>query len=142
MATNARRRLLKDLAKIKESPTEGISAAPDDDNIYEWDAVIYGPNNTSWEGGIFILKIKFTEDYPNKAPNVVFKSKMFHPNVYDNGNICLDILDNMWSPVYDVAAILVSIRSLLCDPNTSSPANVPAAKLFNDNKAKYYQKVE
>lgn len=141
MATTARRRLLNDLKKMKSQPPEGIEAAPDDNDIYSWDAVIYGPNNTIWEGGIFVLKINFTEDYPNQAPNVVFKSKMFHPNIYDNGNICLDILNNKWSPTYDTSMILISIQSLLCDPNTDSPANVPASKLFNSDQKAYNKRV-
>lgn len=66
---------------------------------------------------------------------------MFHPNIYDNGNICLDVLDNKWNPMYDTCAILISIRSLLSDPNTSSPANVPASKLFNEDMKSYNQKV-
>ncbi|CAN0597534.1 unnamed protein product, partial [Laminaria digitata] len=47
----------------------------------------------------------------------------FHPNIYNNGQICLDILQNQWSPIYDICAILTSIQSLLCDPNPASPAN-------------------
>ncbi len=55
---------------------------------------------------------------------------MFHPNIYNDGRICLDILQNQWSPVYDVWAILTSIRSLLADPNPASPANNTAAKMY------------
>ena len=83
------------------------------------------------------MKVTFPEDYPNKPPKVVFKSRMFHPNIYDNGNICLDILDNKWSPMYDITAILTSIRSLLCDPNTSSPANMTASKIFESDLKQY-----
>ena len=114
---------------------------PDADNIHEWDAVIYGPPDTVWEGGIFVLKIYFSEDYPNKPPKVVFKTKMFHPNIYENGDICLDILDNKWSPMYDTCALLISIKSLLSDPNTYSPANVPASKMFKENIKAYNMKV-
>lgn len=88
------------------------------------------------------MKIIFSEDYPNKPPKVVFKSRMFHPNIYDNGNICLDILDNKWSPMYDIIAILTSIRSLLCDPNTSSPANMTASKTFENDKKLYESRVK
>lgn len=67
---------------------------------------------------------------------------MFHPNIYNNGELCLDILQNRWSPTYDVAAILTSVQSLLNDPNPSSPANVEAASLFKDNKQEYERRVK
>ncbi len=66
---------------------------------------------------------------------------MFHPNVYLDGSICLDILQNQWSPIYDIAAILTSIQSLLCDPNPNSPANSEAAQLFQSNKREYNRRV-
>ncbi|KAF2587800.1 hypothetical protein F2Q70_00040081 [Brassica cretica] len=59
---------------------------------------------------------------------------MFHPNIYADGSICLDILQNQWSPIYDVAAILTSIQSLLCDPNPNSPANSEAARMYSESK--------
>lgn len=61
---------------------------------------------------------------------VKFQTKVFHPNVYADGSICLDILQNKWSPIYDVAGLLTSIQSLLSDPNPNSPANQEAARLF------------
>jgi ubiquitin-conjugating enzyme E2 A len=66
---------------------------------------------------------------------------MFHPNIYANGEICLDILQNQWSPIYDIAAILTSIQSLLCDPNPNSPANSEAARLWNENRREYNRRV-
>ncbi|VAH73578.1 unnamed protein product [Triticum turgidum subsp. durum] len=63
------------------------------------------------------------------------------PAVYADGSICLDILQNQWSPIYDVAAILTSIQSLLCDPNPNSPANSEAARMFSENKREYNRKV-
>ena len=61
--------------------------------------------------------------------------------MYADGSICLDILQNQWSPIYDIAAILTSIQSLLCDPNPNSPANSEAARLFQENKREYNRKV-
>jgi ubiquitin-conjugating enzyme E2 A len=100
----------------------------------------------------------FEEAYPNKPPGVKFISQMFHPNVYGTGELCLDILQNRWSPTYDVAAVLTSIQrhvpfttvargdvltrsSLLNDPNTSSPANVEASNLYKENRKEYTKRV-
>lgn len=66
---------------------------------------------------------------------------MFHPNVYASGELCLDILQNRWSPTYDVSSILTSIQSLLNDPNISSPANVEAANLYKDHRSQYIKRV-
>jgi len=103
--------------------------------------VIFGPDDTPWDGGTFKLTLQFTEDYPNKPPTVRFVSKMFHPNIYADGSICLDILQNQWSPIYDVAAILTSIQSLLCDPNPNSPANSEAARMYSENRREYNRRV-
>lgn len=91
-----------------------MSGAPTDNNIMIWNAVIFGPHDTPFEDGTFKLTIEFTEEYPNKPPTVRFVSKMFHPNVYADGGICLDILQNRWSPTYDVSAILTSIQVCYC----------------------------
>ena len=103
---------------------------------------MFGPEDTPWEGGTFKLTLQFTEEYPNKAPTVKFATKMFHPNIYADGSICLDILQNQWSPIYDVAAVLTSIQSLLCDPNPNSPANSEAAMLFRDSVREYNKRVQ
>lgn len=100
------------------------------------------PAETPFEDGTFKLLLTFDESYPNKPPSVKFLSRMFHPNVYANGELCLDILQNRWSPTYDVAAILTSIQSLLHDPNPNSPANAEAAQLYRENMKEYVRRVK
>ncbi|GAB1604498.1 ubiquitin-conjugating enzyme E2-17 kDa [Argonauta hians] len=141
MATPARKRLMRDFMRLQEDPPAGVSGAPTDNNIMLWNAVIFGPNDTPFEDGTFKLTVKFTEEYPNKPPTVRFISKMFHPNIYADGSICLDILQNRWSPTYDVSSILTSIQSLLHDPNPDSPANNEAAQLYKENRREYEKKV-
>ncbi|XP_041013059.1 ubiquitin-conjugating enzyme E2 2-like isoform X4 [Juglans microcarpa x Juglans regia] len=163
MSTPARKRLMRDFKRLQQDPPAGISGAPHDNNIMLWNAVIFGPDDTPWDGGCiastafieysmfimislspsgtFKLTLQFTEDYPNKPPIVRFVSRMFHPNIYADGSICLDILQNQWSPIYDAAAILTSIQSLLCDPNPNSPANSEAARMFSENKREYNRRV-
>ena len=91
--STAERRLLRDLKKIQGlGEGELISAIPDEASIFDWTAIILGPEDTEWEGGVFKLRIKFSEEYPIKPPKVEFKTDIFHPNVYTDGKICLDIL--------------------------------------------------
>ena len=78
---------------------------------------------------------------PNQPPIVKFVSKMFHPNVNSDGDVCLDILQNRWSPVYNIETVLISIQSLLDAPNPNSPANGHAARLFRENKREYGARV-
>ena len=129
------------LWRLQKDPPSGVTGSPMDTNIMMWQAVIFGPDDTPWEGGTFKLVLEFTEDYPNKAPQVKFLTKMFHPNIYNDGQICLDILQNQWSPIYDISAILTSIQSLLCDPNPASPANSEASRLYNENRREYNRRV-
>ncbi len=138
----SKKRLLHDFKKMQKDQPSGVCATPNEDNIMSWQAVIFGPDDTPWEGGVFKLTLEFTEDYPNKPPKVAFTTKIFHPNVYANGSICLDILQSQWSPIYDISAILTSIQSLLNDPNPNSPANGEAAKLFQENRREYNKKVK
>ncbi|ORY85481.1 putative UBC11 protein [Protomyces lactucae-debilis] len=127
---------------MQQDPPAGVSASPVADNVMYWNAVIIGPGETPFEDGTFKLVMQFDEQYPNKPPTVKFVSRMFHPNVYTSGDLCLDILQNRWSPTYDVAAILTSVQSLLNDPNVNSPANAEAANAYRDDKKAYVRKVK
>ena len=143
MSSVAKMRLINDLRRFdNHDEVSNLYAMPIKDNILLWEAVIFGPEDTIWEGACFKLTLEFNEEYPNKPPNVIFNTPIFHPNVYTDGKICLDILTNQWSPVYDVHTVLASIQSLLDDPNPGSPANVEAARLFTDNKEEYKKRVK
>ena len=142
MTTVARMRLLNDLKRFNnKDEVSNLYCMPKSDNLFIWEAVIFGPDETIWEGGCFKLILEFNEEYPTKPPTVKFITTIFHPNVYSDGRICLDILSNQWSPIFDVHIILESIQSLLADPNPNSPANAEAARLFIENKTEYKNRV-
>ena len=87
MSTTARRRLISDFKRFEKEETNGLFASPQEYNIMCWEAVIFGPEDTPWEGGSFKLILEFTEEYPNKPPNIKFITSIFHPNgKYINNN--------------------------------------------------------
>ena len=133
-------RLTRELNKLKNENIDGIVINETAD-IMHWNANITGPPDTPFENGVFNLELKFNSEYPIKPPSVRFLTKMFHPNIYRDGKICVDILQREWSPAQNVRSILVSIRSLLMDPNPNSPANRDAANLFVNNFEEYRKKV-
>lgn len=141
MSTPTKRKIMQDMKKLAEEPLENIMATPSKDDIMNWRAIIFGPEDTPFESGVFELKIAFTETYPKHPPNVSFLTSIFHPNVYVNGDLCLDILQSKWNPTYGVGLVLLCIQSLLNDPNTDSPANPEASNLFLNNKPEYTRRV-
>lgn len=133
-----------ELKKIQEEPVEGFRVQlVSDDNLFEWQVAIFGPPKTLYESGYFKAHMKFPPDYPYSPPTVRFITKMWHPNVYENGDVCISILhppiddpqsgelpSERWNPTQNVRTILLSIISLLNEPNTFSPANVDASVMF------------
>jgi ubiquitin-conjugating enzyme E2 D/E len=80
-----------------------------------------GPGDCPYQGGVFFLNIQFPADYPFKPPKVTFTTKIYHCNVNSSGGICLDILKEQWSPALTISKVLLSICSLLTDPNPDDP---------------------
>jgi ubiquitin-conjugating enzyme E2 D/E len=135
------KRIQKDLNELKSEPVHNCSAGPiNDNNLYEWEATIIGPTKSPYTGGIFNLRINFNDRYPFKPPKVKFITKIYHPNIDGVGNICLDILNVNWSPVISVTKLLLSISSLLTDPNPDDPLSKEAANLYINDREKFNYK--
>jgi ubiquitin-conjugating enzyme E2 D/E len=131
------RRITKEAADIKKDAPENCSAGPRGENIYLWDAVIMGPTETPFSGGVFNLEIYFPTEYPFKPPKFVFTTRIYHPNISTQGAICLDILKDQWSPALTVSKVLLSICSLLSDPNPKDPLMPEIADEYIRDKAQY-----
>lgn len=130
------KRLQSELMNLMMSQDKGISAFPDGDNLLSWVGTVEGPQDSVYEGLKYKLRLDFPPGYPYQSPTVKFTTPCFHPNVDTHGNICLDILKEKWSALYEVRTILLSIQSLLGEPNNASPLNSHAAELWS-NKAAY-----
>jgi ubiquitin-conjugating enzyme E2 D/E len=141
------KRIQKEIIDLRENTQElnkdGITLFPDESNIQNFHGSIIGPDGTPYAGLKYELEIKIGTDYPMKPPNVKFVNrKIYHPNVNTHGDICLDILKNQWVPTLSLAKVMLSICSLLNEPNPASPLNSVAANDWLHNKPKYHEEVQ
>uniref|UniRef100_A0A4W4EJJ1 E2 ubiquitin-conjugating enzyme n=1 Tax=Electrophorus electricus TaxID=8005 RepID=A0A4W4EJJ1_ELEEL len=126
-----------ELQDLQRDPPSQCSAGPMGEDLFHWQATIMGPGDSPYQGGVFFLTIHFPTDYPFKPPKVAFTTKIYHPNINSNGSICLDILRSQWSPALTVSKVLLSICSLLCDPNPDDPLVPDIAHIYKSDKDKY-----
>ncbi|XP_065547081.1 ubiquitin-conjugating enzyme E2 D3 isoform X1 [Lathamus discolor] len=135
--TMALKRINKELSDLARDPPAQCSAGPVGDDMFHWQATIMGPNDSPYQGGVFFLTIHFPTDYPFKPPKVAFTTRIYHPNINSNGSICLDILRSQWSPALTISKVLLSICSLLCDPNPDDPLVPEIARIYKTDRDKY-----
>jgi len=129
----ALKRLRRELQLVRDSPPSNCSAGPIHDDIFHWQATLIGPEHTPYSGGIFRLLIDFPLNYPYKPPKIRFDMPVYHPNINDRGDICLDILKKAWSPALTIVSVLLSISSLLSDPNPDDPLAPEVAQVLRTN---------
>lgn len=141
---------------MSKNPIDLVSVGlVDDSNLYEWEILIMGPDGTLYEGGFFKALLVFPSDFPNLPPTMTFVSEMWHPNVYADGKVCISILHppgedahnaqesamERWRPILGVEQILISVVSILGDPNDESPANLDAAVQWRNDRKAFKKKV-
>ena len=131
------KRIKKELEEIQNDTPFNCSAGPVDDNLYIWEATLIGPEGTPYEGGVFKISIKFPDEYPFEPPKVRFVTKIYHCNVNKRGGICLDILKDQWSPALTISKVLLSLCSLLSEPNPDDPLVPEIANLLKKNKVEH-----
>ena len=143
------KRLQTEYRQYLNDPNMYYSIKPNEKNFLKWDILLFGPPDTIFEGGIFNCILEFPKEYPNKPPEFKFTSNLFHPNIYKDGKVCMSILhvgvdefgyeqiNERWNPSHSVNTILMSLISILAEPNFESPANIDASKLWKDNFNEY-----
>ncbi|AXA49622.1 ubiquitin-conjugating enzyme E2 G2 [Malassezia restricta] len=155
-AAAAIRRLTIEYKQLTTDPNTLFPAVGpiSEDNYLEWEALLPGPDDTPFEGGVFSARLSFPPTYPLEPPTMRFDPPIFHPNVYPDGLVCISILHaagddpNMyessaerWSPVQSIEKILLSVLSMLSEPNIESGANIDASKMYRDDRAKYEETI-
>ncbi|VDO00022.1 unnamed protein product [Rodentolepis nana] len=139
---------LIDLEKLNQDSKTNCSASLVNGDIKHWQGIIIGPDGTPYEGGVFRLNIRFPSNYPFEPPQITFKTKIYHPNINSKGHICLDILKDQWSPSLTMSSgnkliqrqlLLLSISSILNDPNLDNPLMTEIARMYKLNREKYVE---
>ncbi|KAJ3065396.1 Ubiquitin-conjugating enzyme E2 G2 [Podochytrium sp. JEL0797] len=152
----ALKRLMTEYKELTVNAPDGITAGPvSEDNFFTWEALICGPEGTVYENGIFTAILTFPSDYPLSPPQMKFTPPLFHPNIYADGRVCISILhapgddplgyelaSERWSPVQSVEKILLSVVSMLAEPNDESGANIEASKMWRDNRDQFNRVVK
>lgn len=133
----ALKRIQKELLDISQDPPTLYSAGPVAENMFHWKATIMGPEDSPYQGGIFFLNIHFPTTYPFKPPKISFITRIYHPNIDQNGSIFLNILGAEWSPALTISEVLLCIRSLLCNPNPDFPLVPEIAKVYHTDLKQY-----
>ncbi|KAH9864093.1 Ubiquitin-conjugating enzyme E2 15 [Plenodomus biglobosus] len=133
----------------------GISCGLVDSNVFEWEVMLMIDDDTKfYGGGFFRARLIFPAQYPLLPPKMRFETPIFHPNIYQNGDVCISILHppeedkygyesaaERWSPVQTPETILLSVISMLSSPNDESPANVEAARLWRNDTPEFKKRV-
>lgn len=148
------KRLAAEYANMKKTPNPHYEAHPEEANIQHWTFTIKGPEGTYYENKTYTGTLHFPDNYPFEPPTMKFTKIPFHPNVYADGKVCISILHRgndetgyesqsiRWSPVQNIGSILMSVLSLLSDPNPDSAANLDASNLYRKSKEEYKEKIQ
>lgn len=148
-------RLRNELKELTQNEDCRFSVGLKDDNLFIWTVSFPGPEDTAFEGGFYSATISFPSDYPNSPPDMVFDTEMWHPNIFAGGRVCISILHppgedifnpgessaERWRPILGAEAIIISVTSMLNDPNLESPANIDAAVQLREDREGYLRRV-
>lgn len=136
------RQVSKELTELASNPPEGIKILLNEDDITDIQALLEGPAGTPYAGGMFRVKLVLGKDFPSGPPKGYFVTKIFHPNVARNGEICVNTLKKDWKPDLGLKHILLTIKCLLIVPNPESALNEEAGKLLLDHYDDYCKRAK
>lgn len=139
------KRICREFENFQKDKPDGFSMKQLNENdTYNWNAVITGPEGSDYESCKYLLSITYPNDYPFIPPTVKFISPILHPNVSETGEICLNILkkDDGWSPALSILKVLLSLQNLLMEPNPESALNIDAVLEKRKNHEDFKIKVK
>lgn len=127
---------------LMKNPINGISFEVNETEICDIQACITGPDDTPYSGGLFKIKLVIHNEYPRLPPKGCFLTKIFHPNISQQGEICVNTLKKDWTSDTSLKQILLVIKCLLIDPNPESALNEEAGKLLLEDYSLFFKKAK
>ncbi|XP_076441646.1 ubiquitin-conjugating enzyme E2 S-like [Babylonia areolata] len=131
------RQVSKEISSLCQDAPEGIKIFTNDEDITDIQATIEGPAGTPYAGGLFKMKLVLGKTFPSEPPKAFFLTKIFHPNVATNGEICVNTLKKDWKPELGIKHILLTVKCLLIVPNPESALNEEAGKMLLEQYEDY-----
>ncbi|KAF1823596.1 ubiquitin-conjugating enzyme E2 8 [Dissoconium aciculare CBS 342.82] len=140
--SSPKRRIETDVMKMLMSDYEVTLV--NDNSKQEFYVRFKGPEETPFVGGLWKIHVELPDQYPYKSPSIGFVNRIFHPNIDElSGSVCLDVINQTWSPMYDMINIFeVFLPQLLRYPNPTDPLNGEAAALLMRDSKSYENKVK
>nr|XP_044989921.1 ubiquitin-conjugating enzyme E2 S [Jaculus jaculus] len=131
------RLVYKEVSTLTADPPDGIKVFPNEEDLTDLQVTIEGPEGTPYAGGLFRMKLLLGKDFPASPPKGYFLTKIFHPNVGANGEICVNVLKRDWTAELGIRHVLLTIKCLLIHPNPESALNEEAGRLLLENYEEY-----
>ncbi|KAH8895844.1 ubiquitin-conjugating enzyme [Thozetella sp. PMI_491] len=137
----SQKRIAKELAECSENPPSGMTVAlAEESDLHKWHVTLAGPADSAYAEGTFGVIVQLPTDYPFKAPQITFSTRIYHPNVTNDsmGNICLGLLKaENWKPSSRLAVVLEAVRSLLVEPNPDDPLEARIADEYRSDRKEF-----
>ncbi|KCV71397.1 ubiquitin-conjugating enzyme E2 H [Fonticula alba] len=135
------KRIKQDVLKLMMTDYEVTLA---NDNLRDMTVKFHGPKDTPFAGGVWMVHVHLPDTYPYKSPSIGFRNRIFHPNIDErSGSVCLDVINQAWSPMFDMVNIFdVFLPQLLTYPNPSDPLNGEAASLLMNDPEGFEKRVK
>ena len=129
-----------DLSEVDLPKGASIKFPGGKDDIMSFELML-APDEGMYRYGRYQFSFKIPQSYPHDPPKVKCLTKVFHPNIDLDGNICLNILREDWKPVLSISSVVYGLQFLFLDPNPEDPLNKEAAKVLRENPTQFQSNV-
>ncbi|CAG9464422.1 unnamed protein product [Pedinophyceae sp. YPF-701] len=130
-------RMQKDMGELDLDSSTVINFVDGPDQVMHFEVVIRPPERTPYHGGRFRFDVSVPLTYPHDPPKVRCLTKVYHPNIDLEGNVCLNILREDWKPVLSVNSVIIGLQFLMSDPNPDDPLNKEAAEMMRARRSQF-----